>query len=738
MNIVATQAASTHPKFNANDSDLKVQSSDGVLFLIHRKNLEVNTGAFPGPEFETNQETVHLSETAKILEILFQFVYPQKYPTLDDLDFETLMALSKTVEKYDVFSAMLTCQVGLSTFVPKLAEEIFWHAVQHDYATLMDQAAFHLLSRTTSLDIWRKLPMSLKVPWSIRYSTIKVFQLYRYQTMVQGDTATVKRTHEYFNASDADVKILSSDGVLFHIHRKNLETHTSAFPGPEFSTQNEVVPLSEPSQILEMVFQFIYPIRHPTLQDENIKIVLGVAEAVEKYEVFAAMRTCEVRLSELVPKHAEVVFWHAVKHDYPALMDKAAYHLMSRSSALRISKRLPPHLKIPWAEFRDGWQSILDSVYQYINRVSSSSGPCAVEPRQFGDIFHFCPRCRGNMTTWVADIENKSNSLEDIRVMVIHASLEEVVLEPMVEVEDGPLCTTCDTDTCKVNASDADLKFQSSDEVLFYIHRKNLDAHSSAFPSAEFTPSSREETVHLAEPSDVLEILFQFIYPNRHPILHDKDVKAVLAVAEAVEKYQIFSAMRTCDVRLCELAPKNAAEVFWHGVQFNRHVVMDAAVVHFMSEPGSRKVEAKLPPAMAKHWAEYRNAWQAIFSGVYDYIQTALTEDPTNCTEEVISEWDTEVHFCERCRCSVTTWVVDIYRGIDRLSNIRDYVERVSREGIEWELDPMEPPLSPLCGHCDGRFCKGIRDVAHVLGVRLGAFKLFSHFLPPDQEDNPK
>ena len=55
-----------------------------------------------------------------------------------------------------------------------------------------------------------------------------------------------------------------------------------------------------------------------------------------------------VLLSELVPKHAEAVFWHAVKHDYPALMDKAAYHLMSRSSALRISKRLPPHLKIPW------------------------------------------------------------------------------------------------------------------------------------------------------------------------------------------------------------------------------------------------------------------------------------------------------------------------------------------------------------------------------------------------------
>ena len=33
---------------NASDSDVTIQSADGVSFNLHRKNLEVGTGAFPG------------------------------------------------------------------------------------------------------------------------------------------------------------------------------------------------------------------------------------------------------------------------------------------------------------------------------------------------------------------------------------------------------------------------------------------------------------------------------------------------------------------------------------------------------------------------------------------------------------------------------------------------------------------------------------------------------------------
>ncbi|KAF8886682.1 hypothetical protein CPB84DRAFT_1684953, partial [Gymnopilus junonius] len=85
-------------------------SSDGMLFHIHHQNLAISTGAFPGSEFNTQGEIVELTESSKVLEILFQFIYPKKHPKLKDLDFATLMEVVEVVEKYQVFSAMNTCE----------------------------------------------------------------------------------------------------------------------------------------------------------------------------------------------------------------------------------------------------------------------------------------------------------------------------------------------------------------------------------------------------------------------------------------------------------------------------------------------------------------------------------------------------------------------------------------------------------------------------------------------------
>lgn len=98
------------------------------------------------------------------------------------------------------------------------------------------------------------------------------------------------------NASDADITLKSSDNILFHVHHKNLEAHTGAFPGKEFLSEGEIVLLTEQAKVLEIVFQFIYPKRHPKLRDLDFDTVADVAEAVEKYEVFSAMQTCEIRL----------------------------------------------------------------------------------------------------------------------------------------------------------------------------------------------------------------------------------------------------------------------------------------------------------------------------------------------------------------------------------------------------------------------------------------------------------
>jgi len=95
---------------NASDSDVTIQSADAVLFNLHRKNLEVGTGAFPGSEFETHRERVYLTEPAPILEIFFQFLYPKKHPDLKDLKFNILAQVAEAVEKYEVFSAMTLCE----------------------------------------------------------------------------------------------------------------------------------------------------------------------------------------------------------------------------------------------------------------------------------------------------------------------------------------------------------------------------------------------------------------------------------------------------------------------------------------------------------------------------------------------------------------------------------------------------------------------------------------------------
>lgn len=106
---------------NANDADLVVQSADNVQFHLHRKYLEAHTGAFPGAGdglLDSNPrrgdgEVTSLTEPAKVLEILFQFVYPKRQPDLDNVAYEMLGPLAEAAEKYEVFAAMSVCALQL-------------------------------------------------------------------------------------------------------------------------------------------------------------------------------------------------------------------------------------------------------------------------------------------------------------------------------------------------------------------------------------------------------------------------------------------------------------------------------------------------------------------------------------------------------------------------------------------------------------------------------------------------
>ncbi|THU99742.1 hypothetical protein K435DRAFT_751668 [Dendrothele bispora CBS 962.96] len=164
-----------------------------------------------------------------------------------------------------------------------------------------------------------------------------------------------------------DVIFCSSDNVLFYIHKKNLEFSTGGFPMADFTSSQvtnadeghtsspkrtaEIVPLTETGSILEILFQFVYPQRHPSLDDMNWVTFSGLAEAAEKYEVYNAMNVCQIRMRDYIPQHAAEIFGFAAKHDYPNVIALVAPLLVGKPLD-EVAEILPYYIYVPWSIYQ--------------------------------------------------------------------------------------------------------------------------------------------------------------------------------------------------------------------------------------------------------------------------------------------------------------------------------------------------------------------------------------------------
>ncbi|KZP02354.1 hypothetical protein FIBSPDRAFT_970100 [Athelia psychrophila] len=129
-------------RFSASDSDVTFRSCDRILFQVHRKNLEVVSEGFAPPDgTRTSQhEVVSLTENGVTLELLFQFIYPQKYPDLKDVEFPQLAALAEAAEKYQVYPAMAVCNCRMGEAYQEHPHEVMMYAMRHGYTDLMDRS----------------------------------------------------------------------------------------------------------------------------------------------------------------------------------------------------------------------------------------------------------------------------------------------------------------------------------------------------------------------------------------------------------------------------------------------------------------------------------------------------------------------------------------------------------------------------------------------------------------------
>ncbi|KAF8877234.1 hypothetical protein CPB84DRAFT_1817608 [Gymnopilus junonius] len=245
-----------------------------------------------------------------------------------------------------------------------------------------------------------------------------------------------------FTLHDSDIEIRSADGFVFQLHRILLETATGAFPGSEIDTRGEIVELTEPANILGILFAFLYPKKQSDLAKEDFSVIMAVAEAAEKYEMFSAMTLCSMRLTKFLPQHAPEILAHAVKHHYPSLIH-ATVQCFARSPFIPVMEKLPLSLVVPFARYQNAWRSTFGEVLDKIKNLSDSERfttplPCNTYYNNSGPRA-VCRTCRCSLFTIVLDLE-AIDSLE---------LLNDALLSPrqkyprFICCEDGPKISDC-------------------------------------------------------------------------------------------------------------------------------------------------------------------------------------------------------------------------------------------------------------------------------------------------------
>ena len=94
--------------------------SDLAMGSSLRKNVEFASKSFPLPpaaETYSQDGVISLPDVGDTLELLFQFMYPQRQPDLAEIEFQQLAELAEAAETYQVYAAMASCNFRMDSYV---------------------------------------------------------------------------------------------------------------------------------------------------------------------------------------------------------------------------------------------------------------------------------------------------------------------------------------------------------------------------------------------------------------------------------------------------------------------------------------------------------------------------------------------------------------------------------------------------------------------------------------------
>ncbi|KAF5362739.1 hypothetical protein D9758_011718 [Tetrapyrgos nigripes] len=206
--------------------------------------------------------------------------------------------------------------------------------------------------------------------------------------------------------------------------------------------------------------------------------------------------------------------------------------------------------------------------------------------------------------------------------------------------------------TC-FNHPTSDVILQSSDRVLFKVHRRNLEMHSQVFADAAgvtstlthvahatshldtstSTSTSSNEVVHLSESSSVLELMLQYMYLQPQPDLRKVDFEVIKDLAEAVEKYVVYSAMAVLNAKMREHIPTHPIPALLYAIRHGYTELVTESAEATLDFPPYTMLQ-KVPSEVFSAWISYQQTYHILLSKEFTrFGPTRYHASPTNVKE---------------------------------------------------------------------------------------------------------
>lgn len=159
-------------------------------------------------------------------------------------------------------------------------------------------------------------------------------------------------------------------------------------------------------------------------------------------------------------------------------------------------------------------------------------------------------------------------------------------------------------------ATQSTIPFVSRDNMTFHIERAKLER------AAEFAPpssvhSSPTEPVRLDDDSVTLELLFRFVYCEVYINLDAESFLVVAELAEAAEKYMVYSAMTVCRLYMKNKSKEQPTIVMKYAARYNYKDILDVVAPYTVGRavPVMKQI---LPESYLLPWFTFNSEYQEV------------------------------------------------------------------------------------------------------------------------------